>query len=174
MRFETVWVHGTSIRIENPENLVRYNTYGWGTDVIFPKRQTIEIPGSWFHASLPTTLSLAEWEDTYLLSVEILFLAIHCHLDKVDIYDGSHFIESQSWRPLDGDWRFTKGNDDNWNKYVLDRPHRMFCGVGVSFHVSVDGNAPPFREDVRLIVASVGANFLLKNRFEDLATRVRP
>ena len=77
MQYQTVWVHGNSVRIENPSNLVSYNTYGWGTDVIFRKRLFTEIPDSWFHASIPSSLSLGELGHTDFLSVEILFLAIH-------------------------------------------------------------------------------------------------
>jgi hypothetical protein len=158
MSDESVWVHGTSVRIQNPENLVAYNAYGWGTDVIFRQPDSRGVPDSWFHASIPSTVPLHKMENTYLLSIEILFLAIHCKLDLVDVYDGSTFVESPAWRHLDGEWRFKKGNDKNWNKYILERPHPVFCGIGVSFHVYAD-NGPFPGDDVRLIVASVGANF---------------
>src|SRR5467141_5213822 len=52
MRDESVWVHGSSVRTENPENLESYNTYGWGTDVIFRQRPVTGAPESWFHASI--------------------------------------------------------------------------------------------------------------------------
>lgn len=170
MRDESVWVHGTSVRIENPENLVSFNTYGWGTDVIFRRSDSRGVPDSWFHASLPSALSLGKPEDADLVSVEILFRATHCRLDVVDVYDGSTLVESPSWRHLDGEWRFKKGDDRNWNKYILKRPHPVFCGIGVSFHVYVDGG--PFRDDPRLIVAAVGANFRTKSLRDQIGVHI--
>src|SRR4051795_4209424 len=72
MQDHSVWVHGNSVRIENPENIVSSTTYGWGLDVTFHKRETTKVPDSWFHASVPSQL-FGVLEDTSLVSVEILF-----------------------------------------------------------------------------------------------------
>lgn len=177
MKYEASWMHGSCVRVENPENLESHNTYGWGTDAAFrSSSRFLQVYGSWFHAAVPSTLSIGELEQTSLLSVEILFRATYCTLTQVDVYDGSRLIETFR-RGLTGDWRFKKDGDErdapNYNTYALSRPHRVFCGIGVSFRVESDDIhlAPYKRGEARLSVAAVGANFRVGN--PSLTDRVR-
>jgi len=73
-------------------------------------------------------------------------------------------IETSEWKRQFGS---TKGN---FYTISLDRPHPVYCGIGISFFAHVkylDGYYPPAEGfESRLIIASAGANFKVENLLE--------
>ena len=186
----SLFTHGTALQIETPGTLASSIKVGWGTQIEF-RQPTVHIegdlpplsdkegPGSWFHITLPSTLTTFGRRNPRLESVTLLFETIgNCRIKQVHVYDGVDIIQE-----FNGFGQFRLGgeflrsrdpkdinpedpprdNDTRDNTFRLDKPHKVFSAIGISFYASAFGgrqpppNFPPLESF--LIVSAAGGQF---------------
>jgi hypothetical protein len=176
---QTIYTHGTVLQAENPEQLLGFSKYGWGTQIAFvkPKRGTdpripdaLEEngPGSWFHLPLTSMPAYVGLSFPYLTSVFLLFETDRCRISDLHIYDGPSIVEKISY-PSDA-LHVPGGLHGSLAapfKHDLATPHRIQYAVGLSFFALsyyndfFDDNPDPSEPGI-LIVGAGGAQYDLK------------
>ncbi|HYX25335.1 MAG TPA: DUF6623 family protein [Thermoanaerobaculia bacterium] len=146
------WVHGNALTVESPENLLRVGHYGWGADMLIQPGK-----GSWFHVPLPTPVIVNDVR-TQLQRVFILFKSEFGSIHNVHVYDGSSKPQEFNDLVLNGEHRL---NLDPQNTFLLEKPHPVVWGIGISFYFAADASLdteplPP----ARLIVGAAGGELL--------------
>jgi hypothetical protein len=187
----SLFTHGTALQIETPGTLASSIRVGWGTQIEF-KQPTLhngggdlpvsdlEGPGSWFHISLPSTLTTFGRRNPRLESVTLLFETIgNCRIKNIHVYDGVEII--QEFNDTFGEFRLggeflhsrdskdinpedpPRDNDAPGNTFRLDKPRKVFSAIGISFYASAfrgrqpPPNFPPL--ECFLIVSAAGGQF---------------
>ena len=193
----SLFAHGNVLEIETPIALAHQVKLGWGTQVTFHEPVPREIsglqvfdkigPGSRFHMPLPSTLTTFGRRNPRLKSVTLLFDTSHCRITNVHIYDGSRIVQEFNSIKLAGQFLQTRDPEDINPEALLlnaqsfpntlrvDRPHRIFSAVGVSFFAcaffedfNVQGQAHdprfhgPFPPAI-LTVSGCGAQFIIED-----------
>ena len=144
------WIHGTSLSVENPENMHRIGYFGWGADML-------SLPGksSWFHVPLPTPVVVGGIQSK-LLRVFLLFETERGNIRRVHIFDGTKRVQEFNDLNLTGKH---SGGVDSVNTFKLKAPHSVFLGIGISFlfvgEIGFDTPIPP----PRLVIASAGGDY---------------
>ena len=132
---------------------------GWGTQIEFrePAEKIVEGditvrdkqgPGSWFHIPLPSTLTTFGRRNPYLESITLLFRALYCRISRVHVYDGNDIVAEFNNIVLTGDFLHERDSEDInpeasslyrqtfINTLRLEKPHRVFSAIGISFYAS--------------------------------------
>lgn len=148
----TSWVHGNAVTVESPENLVREGHYGWGADMLIEPGKA-----SWFHIPIPTPVLVNDARAS-LHRVFLMFKSEWGSIHSLHVYDGSSKPQEFHDLLLQGEHRLTL---DAENTFVLEKPHPVVWGIGISFHfvagIGADNSVPP----ARLIVAAAGAELMV-------------
>ena len=144
------WVHGNALTVESPENLARVGHYGWGADMLIHPGK-----GSWFHVPLPTPV-IVNNARTALERVFILFKSEWGSIRNVHVYDGSSKPQEFNDLVLQGEHRLSL---DPQNTFVLEKPHKVAWGIGISFYFAADVDIDTPLPPARLIVGAAGGEF---------------
>lgn len=204
----SLFTHGTALIVETPDTLLDYRKYGLGTQITFhpptpQAHQGIPVwdeqgPGSWFHISLPSTLTTFGRQNPHLDSITLLFKTEHCRISDVHVYDGVQIVQQfQFTAPgelLKGSFLDVRDSEDidpsalspssksYRNTIRIARPHRVFAVISISFYACAffeDFNVRGRTRDPEfdgpfppalLTVSGAGGQFLV----EDSARHVGP
>lgn len=172
MLMHASWVHGNAVRVQNVENVVSVSFLAPGAEIVIAPGR-----GCWFHVPLPTPAIVAEHSQlepgpgseprtvpvlesarTSLHRVSLLFGAGEGTLRNVHVHDGSAKV--QEWNDLHvrGDHRLAT---DGQNSFTLATPHRVTCGIGLSFFFVADVGIDTASKSpaATLVVCAAGADF---------------
>ena len=145
------WVHGNALTVESPENLAREGHYGWGADMLIHPGKA-----SWFHIPLPTPVIVNDAR-TSLHRVFLLFKSESGSIRNLHVYDGSSKPQEFNDLLLQGEHRLSL---DAENTFVLEKPHTVVWGIGISFYFVADVGFDTQIPGARLIVGAAGGEFL--------------
>ena len=150
MALTAMWVHGTALAVESPENLAGNGRFGWGADIdVKPGKST------WMHIQVPTPV-LVGGVQARLLRVFFLFETFGGRFSEVHVFDGGKKVKEFKGLSLSGKHR---AGVDGVNKFDLPTPHKVFLGIGVTAlftaDIGFDTSIPP----TRLIVSAAGGDF---------------
>ena len=122
-----MWMHGNTVVVEHPENLLALDHRGWGTE--FKLQRGTD---SWFHISIPTPLIL-ENQRSQLVRVFLCFNTPESdgHISNVHLYDGCNSFQAFDNLFLVGDRRAFLMN--GYNAFALPNPRLLYWGLGISF-----------------------------------------
>lgn len=191
----SLFTHGTALQIETPSILTSSLKVGWGTQIEFrqpavqegdlPLRDP-EGPGSWFHISLPSTLTTFGRRNPRLESVTLLFQTFgNCRIKHIHVYDGVDIIQEFNFDNqfrLGGEFLRSRDSKDinpevpppdqdfpAGNTFHLAKPRKVFSAIGISFYASAFGgqHPPPNFPDLKaiLIVSAAGGQFTVDDGF---------
>lgn len=193
------FTHGNALQIESPGDIPDFTHSGPGTSIRFylPTFEIVQtkkgegIPvnditgrGSWFHMPLTTQITDSRYTNLRLISVTLLFETTFSRITKVHVFDGPVLIKA-----FDLTVPFIDGLRGNFsqstvsaadNTFVLDEPHNVLYGVGLSFFACC------FWEDVKdwdekeresaaslLTVSAAGATYHCKAQIDFLSSASR-
>ena len=124
----TVWVHGTIVQVESPENLLDGGVIrrGWGTTFQGRSGST-----NWFHIPF-TTPGLTDNVPKQLDKVSILYKTTDAHITNLHVYDGLERIRAFDNLYLSGDHSMWS----DWaNTWVISPRQTIKYGLGLSVGV---------------------------------------
>jgi subtilisin family serine protease len=143
-RAHAIWVHGSSVAVEHPEDLMANVKKGYYS--IFEGKPCTR---NWFHYAIPSPAVVSN-RRLKLDSVSIRFLAHRdVHVTNVHIYDGYRKVKAYDGLKLTGNNLF--GRFDVLNRYVR-------WGIGLSVGVRF-GSKMSQQHFIRFL--SAGAEFIL-------------
>ena len=154
----SIFTHGTAVEVEDPAALVGFEKVGWGTRILLkePPLETVTDfdvrpehgPGSWFHIPLTSTLTTFGRSNPFLVSVTLLIDTQFCRIKDVHVYDGAEIVQEFNNNMLQGELSYSRNGDDINpdsppdilegfdNTLKLDRPHKVFSAIGISFYAT--------------------------------------
>jgi hypothetical protein len=140
-----MWIHGHSLRIENPDNLESTRRHGSAITLIGRANRS-----SWFHFAIPTPVYVDD-KRINLDSVMLRFRTSGAVITNVHIYDGERKFapEHNGLNYTSADYRFERFSITDIN------PHPRW-GIGLSFRVEFEGAVTERRIDV----SSAGGDFV--------------
>ncbi len=168
MAIYSSWIHGNALRIETPFS---YNVQGeqngqlvltplgWGANVVSSGHAVV----SWMHLPIPTIKEPVSFFERFeLVRVFLLFECSEAFVTDVHIYDGNVKIAEFANRSLQGSF-LSKGVV---NTFVLDKPHMLKSGLGLSFLFKTAIGTGGMNEHIpqgTLVVAAAGAEYETRN-----------
>src|SRR3712207_5941220 len=124
MALTALWVHGTALAIESPENAEACTRFGWGTDgLLRPGTQT------WFHLPVTTPVVMNDARATLARAFLLIHLDDGAEIHAVHLYDGPEPIQAFEGLRISGS-HLSLGPD---NTFSPSEPHAMSWGLGVTF-----------------------------------------
>jgi hypothetical protein len=196
----SLFTHGTALQIETPAELASNIKVGWGTQISF-RQPVVEIgdeglqiseregPGSWFHITLPSTLTTFGRRNPRLESITLLFETRgNCRILRVHVYDGSDIVEEfndfgifklggeflRARNSKDINPEAPRPNHESFgNTFQLTKSHRVFSVIGISFYACAFGRQPDPKfhsiEESVLVMSAAGGQFTVE---DDIFARV--
>lgn len=147
-----VWVHGTSVQIEDAGVLKRTTRVGWGADF---RGQAGKF--AWFHISIPTPVIINGVRPA-LEKVFVFYKTTAADIRNVHLYDGPRKVRAFDGLSLQGDRAAGIGPANTW---AIDPPLTIVFGLGISigvqFHIGFDTAI-----DTGILFTTAGADFRLK------------
>jgi hypothetical protein len=192
----SIFTHGTAVEAEDLSALAGYDKVGWGTRIFLKEpllstvgKEPVDVrdefgPGSWFHIPLTSTLTTFGVFNPFLVSVTLLIETQHCRITDVHVYDGAEIV--QEFGGTKGEFLYSRNSGDiNPNRplaipekfentFTLDRPHKVFSAIGISFFARAynkDYNEHGFARTGRypqaiLTVSGAGAQYRVADRIQ--------
>jgi len=153
-----MWMHGNTVVVEHPENLLALDHRGWGTE--FKLQRGTD---SWFHISIPTPLIL-ENQRSRLVRVFLCFNTPESdgHISNVHLYDGYNSFQAFDDLFLVGDRRAFLMN--GYNAFALPNPRLLYWGLGISFlYQAALCSEEPYSPSY-LSIAGAGGDFVVEQQ----------
>lgn len=141
-----MWVHGTSVQVEEPEKLTSMVRRGWGTH--FHAGST----GIWFHFPIPAPVG---YNGNSLLLNEIFVLYDAkgtAEITRIDIHDGPHLVKSFEGLSCTGNH---SAQVDSSNRWKIDEWIVINFGLVISVYVNFHAPTGGFDE---IIFTAAGVN----------------
>jgi hypothetical protein len=122
-----MWIHGTSIQVELPENIASMRRYGFFTRLT-GKQNT----QNWFHFAIPTPVIVANNRlSVGRVMLRFRTMSANAIVRDVHIYDGSTRIAAHNGINLSG---------DHWFEiFGVPHCHDILWGLGISIGVTFTG-----------------------------------
>lgn len=126
-KLNAIWVDGTNVRAQNEGYFITHQMTGRAAR--FSGHTAIGTQGEWFQWSMPTPVII----DGVRATVNKIFVMYQtlgtAKIKAVHLYDGAVRFESFDNISYCGD-HFE--NIDNFNAWVIKKPHSMLYGLGIS------------------------------------------
>jgi hypothetical protein len=137
-----MWIHGHSLRVENPDTLESARRHGSAITLI--GRANTD---NWFHMAIPTPV-IVDDKGLHLDSVMLRFRTSGATITAVHVYDGETKIENRNGLSLNSD-------DYCFERIPVGGTPHIRWGLGVSFKGQFGGP----RLQRRIDVSSAGGDF---------------
>ena len=139
------WIHGTSVQVENPENLELIRRAGFYTYLVGKPNTT-----NWLHFAIPSPVIVDKKRLRIVCAIlRGRTLSTNAIINHVHIYDGYTKIAAHNDLELTGDQWFRKLG-------VADKPY-IYWGLGISLGVQFKAGTANQR---RIDLASAGCDLI--------------
>lgn len=162
------WIHGNALTIESPlyfnpqgeqVGQLILTPFGWGANILSKGHSVV----SWLHLPIPTIKEpVSLFERLELVRIFLLFECSEAFVTDIHIYDGHEKIAEFDNRSLQGSFL----SKSLANTFVLDKPHMMRSGLGLSFLFKPSTLTGGINEHIpqgTLLVAAAGAEYETRN-----------
>lgn len=124
MSLTAMWIHGSSVVVESPENLEGIVRYAFGTEARLKRDREC-----WFHASMPTPVIVSNKRPKLVRAIILFKSDSTARLTHVHIFDAhKRIFEITPSFPPEGD-RLEMQGSNTFNMPNLD----VYFGLGISF-----------------------------------------
>lgn len=159
------WVHGNTVVLEDPNNIL-VKRRGGGTELQFGPT-AVSPPGTWCHIAIPTPVIVNDVR----LKVQKVFLLFqtgqHAAIDNLHVFDGPRRIFAMDVVPGGNSSARRTGNHsqalDAQNTFALPAPLEVSFGLSISFTfrpVALTTSGTTIDPEGKLLITSAGADFI--------------